>query len=114
MLISGILRRMSNFDMFPKHTLDLFPGAGKAYCIDNMEDCSLNELYCFPIKSMRKELLCLILTPISGSSNTSRRVGLLALAQDETDEIYGLEWDITEWNKGVSSLNCKTQTIRII
>jgi hypothetical protein len=46
MLISGILRRMSNLDMFPKHTLDLFPGAGITYSIDNKEDFSLNELYC--------------------------------------------------------------------
>jgi hypothetical protein len=104
---------MSELDTFPEHTLDLSPGAGTACCIDDMEDFSLNELYCFPIRSMREELLCLILTPISGSSDTFRRVGLLALAKDEIDEIDGLEWDIKEWNKGVSSLNCKLQIIRI-
>lgn len=93
---------MSDLDMFARHTLDLFPGAGTAYCIDNMEDFSLNELYCFPIRSIPR------------SSDTFRRVRLLALAKDEIDEIDGLEWDIKEWNTGVSSLNCKLQIIRII
>ncbi|KAH6683930.1 HET domain protein [Halenospora varia] len=106
-LVSGILKRMSELDMFPEHTLDLFPGAATACCIDDMEDFSLKELYCFPIRSMKghsqEELLCLILTLISGSSDTFRRVGLLALAKDEIDEIDGLEWDIEEWNKVVSS-----------
>jgi hypothetical protein len=105
---------MSDLDMSPKHTLDLFPGSGTAYYIDNIEGFSLNELYCFPIRSMREELLCLILTPISGSSDAFRRVGLLALTKDEIDEIDRLEWDIKEWNKGVGSLNCKLEIIRII
>ena len=51
-LVSGILRRMSELDVFPEHTLALFPGAGTACCIDDMEDFSLTELYCFPVRSM--------------------------------------------------------------
>ena len=106
---------MPTLEEFTEHTQGLFPGAVTACCIDDMEGFSLEELYCFPIRFMQarnqEELLCLILTPISGNSDMFPRVRLLTLAKDEID---GLEWANGEWNKSISGLSCISQIIQII
>jgi hypothetical protein len=117
-LSSGLLLRLPAIRTVPDYALELMPGAGTAYCFDDWQDLVLEDLYFFPVRSMKSangvELLGLILTP---KSDGFRRVGLLSIRRDEMDDFDlndGFEWEHEQCIGWLTDQNCGELSIKIV
>jgi hypothetical protein len=113
-IVSGTLWRVPLFSDLPEDIFSMIPGTLTACCVDDDYDLQfLVDVFALPIRYMEgingQTLFCLMLTPAGSMIGSYRRVRLLALKRDDSDEF---DWAMEAWDDRLQAQTA--QTIRII
>lgn len=113
-IVSGTLWRMPLFSELREDVFNMKPGTVTACCVDDDYDLQyLLDVFALQIRHMKgingQSLFCLTLRSAGGSIGMYRRVGLLALERDDSDEF---DWAMEAWDDRAEAQT--TRKIRII